>query len=267
MSAGPPDPRALPADGAPLVHVHWTSGWDSTFRVLDLLHGTSAVVQPWYVVDPIRPSAPLEVQTMDEIRARLAARRPELTARLRPTVLYERAAIPEMPEVTALWEQIRARARFGAQYDWLSRMARAEGLTCVEMGLHDPTVFFNAVIVRNGEWKDTPYGPTFVLKDQVDDPPIELFRPFAFGMMGMTKIDMGEAATAKGFRDLLELSWFCAEPTRRGSACGLCNPCQQVIAADLSRRMPLFSRIRGHAHARVLRVRRALKQRRKKRAG
>ena len=249
----------------PVVDVHWTSGWDSTYRVLDLVHSTTAIVQPWYVIDPIRPSAPLEMRAMDEIRARLAGRHPELAARIRPTVLYERAAIPDMPEVTAMWRVIRSWGRFGKQYDWLSCMARHEGLTRLEMGLHDQHLFFNVVIVRNSEWKDTPYGPILELKEQVDEPAIELFRPFAWPLMGMTKIYMGEAAKRKGFADLMEMTWFCAEPTRRGRACGMCNPCQQVIGERLSRRMPLFSRIKGQAHRRVLGISRAMKKRRRAR--
>ena len=252
------------ASGAPLVNVHWTSGWDSTYRVLDLVHRTSAVVQPWYVVDPIRPSASLEMRAMDEIRAGLAQRHPEMAARILPTVLYERADIPEMPEITAMWREIRRWGRFGKQYDWLSCMARHEKLTRVEMGLHDPHVFFNAVIVRNSEWKDTPYGPILELKEHVDEPAIELFRPFAWPLMGMRKIDMGAAAERSGFADLLEITWFCAEPTRRGRACGMCNPCQQVIAERLSRRMPLTSRMKGFVHRHVLKVSRGLKKRRRR---
>lgn len=36
-------------------HLLWTGGWDSTFRVLQLLLCSRDAVQPHYIIDPERP--------------------------------------------------------------------------------------------------------------------------------------------------------------------------------------------------------------------
>ena len=259
-------PHAEPAAGAPLVHALWTGGWDSTFRVLEILHGSNAIVQPWYVVDPKRPSRDLEVRTTEEIRAALAARRPDLAARIRPMVLYPRADIPEMPAVSAMWQQIRDRGRIGAQYDWLSRLARHEGLSRLEIGIQGaPDSGWAFDLAASSRESMTPYGTVRELVETPAMPELELFRPFVFNLVSTVKLEMLEVASRLGFADLLELTWFCAEP-HRGQACGLCHPCQQALAQRLGRRMPLTRRIIGRVHARVISARRALKKRRRGRS-
>ena len=72
----------------------WTAGWDSTFRVADLLVNGTAVVQPWYAVDPYRRSTATELATQDVIRAHLAELDPAAARRLLPVTLVEVGAIP-----------------------------------------------------------------------------------------------------------------------------------------------------------------------------
>ena len=57
---------------APSVHLLWTGGWDSTFRLLQLLLQQRVPVVPHYLVDDTRPSAQTELRTMACIRDRLA---------------------------------------------------------------------------------------------------------------------------------------------------------------------------------------------------
>ena len=242
------------------VHLLWTSGWDSTFRLLQLLYESDAVVQPWYVRDPGRHSTAIELRTMQQIRDRLAQVRPELAERLLPLIVRERSEIPEDPAITAMHTTLRTRGRIGGQYDWLSRMARHEGLDRLELGIHDPRSVFGEGLSAQSVWEERAYGRILVLAPDPSRPELELFRPFAFPLMGWRKLDMQRAAEKGGFADLLELTWFCHEP-RWGRACGLCRPCQQALEEDLARRMPLLSRVIGRAHGRILRWRRAVKAR------
>ncbi len=50
------------------VHVLWSGGWESTYRVLDLVFTEQAVVQPHYIVDINRPSSLHELRTMASIK-------------------------------------------------------------------------------------------------------------------------------------------------------------------------------------------------------
>ena len=55
-----------------MVHrVLWTGGWDSTFRVLELVLHWKVSVEPHYVI--FHPSAPQEMAAMDAIRQALGS--------------------------------------------------------------------------------------------------------------------------------------------------------------------------------------------------
>jgi len=54
------------------VDLLWTGGWDSSYRLLSLLLDLRLPVQPIYLYDDKRVSAPVEVQTMQRLRERLA---------------------------------------------------------------------------------------------------------------------------------------------------------------------------------------------------
>src|SRR5699024_9593065 len=49
-------------------NVLWTGGWDSTFRILDLVLSKKESVQPFYILDSDRNSTPLELKIMDKIK-------------------------------------------------------------------------------------------------------------------------------------------------------------------------------------------------------
>jgi hypothetical protein len=73
----------------------------------------------------------------------------------------------------------------------------------------------------------------------------ENFRRFAFPFLGKTKNEMAEIAQLHGFANLMEKTWFCHHPDRKGRPCGLCNPCVYTIQEGLARRVPTTSRLRG----------------------
>ena len=49
------------------VNIFWTGGWDSTFRVLQLLIAKKKTVQPFYINDPNRKSAEKELNAMKTV--------------------------------------------------------------------------------------------------------------------------------------------------------------------------------------------------------
>lgn len=46
----------------------WTGGWDSTFRVLDLVLNKKKNIQPYYILDERRASTEIEIATMEKIK-------------------------------------------------------------------------------------------------------------------------------------------------------------------------------------------------------
>ncbi|HYD83353.1 MAG TPA: hypothetical protein VEA63_04860, partial [Opitutus sp.] len=54
------------------VDLLWTGGWDSTYRLLDLVLRKSRTVAPHYVVDPDRSGTIQELRAMRAIRQEAA---------------------------------------------------------------------------------------------------------------------------------------------------------------------------------------------------
>ena len=217
---------------SPRVKLLWTGGWDSTFRLLDLALVQQREVQPYYVVDTIlRPSYEHEIETMRGLRERLPA------ALVAPTAFRNAANVPEDRKITENWRRLRSRSHLGSQYDWLARLAAAEGLHDLELAIHRDDrahAFLEPHVERRGD--------AFALRPGAD-PDLSIFARFRFPLFEMTKLEMQAVAERDGFAELLERTWFCATPTSRGRPCGVCGPCRYAREEGLARRIPLS----GHA--------------------
>lgn len=226
---------------APPLDVLWTSGWDSTFIVLEAVLLQSRAVRPHYVVDPDRPSTRREIDTMRAIHGALADRDPAAAGRLAPVRLIAKADIPADPRVDAWAARLAARTHVAPQYAWLSRYARtcaaplALGIIRRSGGLRD---------VIGPELEDGPDGGRR-LRPEVSDEAFELFRPFVFPTIELSKVEMHERARATGLLPLLAMSWFCHEPRRNGDPCGFCPPCHDARHQDMGWRLTSGARWRG----------------------
>lgn len=230
-----------------VANVLWTSGWDSTYRVADLVVTHRKTVRPHYVKDWRRASTRLEMLRQQDIREEIARIDPEAARRILPTVVHHYDDIPADPAVREQLEGVRRRGFLGAQYLFLTAMARSSGLTNLEVGAHRDD---NAVLLLDGNvrFQEDDAGGYYELVPEPTDPSLELFRPFRFPMFDLTKVDMGERALAAGFGDVMELTWFCHYPTISGKPCGVCNPCGYTRDEGLGRRVPEATRTRWVAH-------------------
>src|SRR5687768_11723013 len=107
-------PRTAPA--GPCVNLLWTGGWDSTFRLLQLLLLHRVPVIPHYLEDPTRASTQIELQTMRRISDHLHAAYPHTRELLRPMRVSAVADISEDAEITDALREIRKRTYLGSQY-------------------------------------------------------------------------------------------------------------------------------------------------------
>ena len=55
------------ADKTEAANLFWTGGWDSTFRLLQLVVEQGRLVQPYYIIDPNRLSLRHEIKAMSDI--------------------------------------------------------------------------------------------------------------------------------------------------------------------------------------------------------
>jgi hypothetical protein len=220
------------------VRMLWTGGWDSSFRLLQLVLVDRRAVQPIYVIDPDRASTLLEIRSMEAMRTGIAARGGG--ALVAPTEILVRTHFTPSPRLVGLYQSIATRARIGEQYLWLAAVAEARGWSGVEMSLErseggmEP--FERLVFVGDGHLGRSE--------------PAELFRFWSFPVHHLTKKDMAAEAERQGFLDLLNGRWFCFTPVR-GKPCGRCHPCRMAYRADIEFANPALAlAARSARHAR-----------------
>jgi hypothetical protein len=237
------------------ANLFWTGGWDSTFRLLELLLIEGRSVQPYYVIDrpKRRPAVPAERRAMDEIRRLVGERYPDASARLHPTVECAFADIEGSPEIANSFEGSLKFGFIGGQYEWLARFCAGRDVRDMELSIH-----------RDDKARELIAGiidASRVTLDQkfAGDARYELFKYFRFPLFDKTKEQMRTEARTSGFEELMNLTWFCHRPVR-GEACGVCNPCIYTIEEGLGDRVPPA----GHRRYRVRivpRLRQALARR------
>jgi 7-cyano-7-deazaguanine synthase in queuosine biosynthesis len=240
-----------------IVHLLWTGGWDSTFRLLQLLVETEARVQPIYVVDEKRASTPREIDTMRTLRREIVETLPGAEARLLPTRYGGSfGAITIEPHHRRQWRALQEDARVGYQHPNLASYAEQNDIERLEIGVQ---IEARASEVRDQlephfETQETPGGPVTVLAEGVDGP-AALFERFAFPLLSLPKQDMKAEAERWGLRSIMEKTWFCYDPVL-GFPCGACHPCTTVLNEGMGHRVgyvgPVLSTIRqGIIRARV----------------
>jgi len=118
------------------THVLWTGGWDSTFRLLQLLLLHRVPVVPHYLEDPARPSTQIERATMAHIEDCLRATHPHVRELLQPLRVAAVADIARDEEIERALRRIRARSYIGDQYAWLPAFCKQRALDGLELGVH-----------------------------------------------------------------------------------------------------------------------------------
>src|SRR3982750_1912474 len=108
----------MPASPNRSANLLWTGGWDSTFQLLRLLLLHRRRVVPFYLVDPTRPSTPVELATMQRIRDRLAAHDPQAIGLLAPLRCFEVTELAPDAEIEAAFAASVHEAYMGSQYAW-----------------------------------------------------------------------------------------------------------------------------------------------------
>jgi len=235
-----------------VVNLLWTGGWDSTFRVMQLLRMEHRAVQPYYVIDRLkhRPAVPAERNAMRNIRANLQGRDPIEAARLHPTIEIPFSDIPPDAPISDHFEQCLKFGFIGGQYEWLARFCAARDIRDMELSIH-----------RDDKARELIADLIDASRTRLDarfagDRRYQLFKWFRFPLFDKTKQQMRSEARAADFDGLMSLTWFCHRPIR-GEACGVCNPCIYTIAEGLGDRVPAAGRRRYRLRV-VPRLRHAL---------
>ena len=230
------------------IHLFWTGGLDSTFRLLHALWNDDRPIQPIYIAHAARKSKDAEDSVRAEVRAAVLRDRPELAERLLPERLYLREDIEEDPEVEAAFRELTAKRYLGKQFTWLGAFARRYEDGPIELCLagSDPVRLLLESRLE-GKWHECRL---------VGDPPDPVFGAYRFPVIHIPKKRMLEIAKDQGFDEYLSKAWYCYRPTADGQACGLCNPCLVAAEAGVARN----TRPRSKARVLLKRARRGVKR-------
>ena len=227
-----------------LVNLFWTGGWDSTFRLIQLIFLQEKRVQPFYIIDENRLSTGNEIRAMKIIKEKLFEKYPKTKSLLLPTIFKEVFDISPNQELINNYNKILEHNFIGLQYEWLARFCSETGIQGIEICVEKDSRAYKALkafVFQSGAGKDLYY----TLDERYHNTDeYELFRFFIFPVFDLTKLEMQTIARNEGFEDFLELTWFCHTPTDYARPCGVCNPCVAVIEDGLGWRIPLSSRMR-----------------------
>jgi hypothetical protein len=233
------------------VDLLWTGGWDSTFRLLQLLLLHRVPVVPHYLEDPTRASTPVELQTMARIGDRLREAYPHTRELLQPLRIAAVADVEEDAEIAMALREIRKRVFIGSQYAWLPAFCKHNAITDMELGVHvDDKV--QALLRPFAMEYEHPGGLRSVRVDprHHDCAESRLFRYFSFPLFHIDKVGIARQAEAEGWSDIMDMTWFCHTPVR-GRPCGLCAPCVYTIEEGLAHRVPASRRLLSFFYRRL----------------
>jgi hypothetical protein len=230
------------------INLFWTGGWDSTFRLLQLIIVFRKRVQPYYIIDTTRKSVQNEKQAINKIRELLFKKYPFSESLLLPLKISSLTDIKLNEEITKAYKRIFKKDKIGIQYEWLSRFCNEHDLSsleiCYEKSIHpeDNIVFrvFGAIVKIEDEC-----GYHYVIdeKNKKVDAQI-LFGKFKLISSDTTKQEMLEISKKEDFFEILEQTWFCHTPTRNNKPCGKCVPCIRVYREGLGWRLPFMAKLR-----------------------
>lgn len=228
------------------ANVFWTGGWDSTFQLLQLLLIHRRKVTPYYLIDPDRLSTGKEIQTIKNIKAALFNKYPFTKKLLQPTQYYAVTDITLDKGIKKAMESIRREKHIGEQYYWLASFCLEHGMSDIHLGLEYHPSFDNSHINIDPIIKKSfdGYQNVFRIDPTISTPDeYAVFRHFIFPIASITKTEMLEIANEKGWKEIMNMTWFCHSPTCNGKPCGKCNPCRQVIKEKMGWRIPLKNRL------------------------
>jgi len=221
------------------THLLWTGGWDSTFRLLQLLIDYRKPVVPYYIIDTSRASTLTEIDTRHSIIQMVINRYPYTAELILPTQFYSLGDIKKNDDITSKFKMLKDELHIGSQYDWLSRFAGQFGIKNLELSIEksDRNTHFKDVSIFK-KIVDLSAGVVYKVDELLPEShPKSIFKPFLYPLLEYYKTDMKKHSIDKGYDDILNLSWFCFTPIN-GRPCGLCNPCKNVVVEGLGHRLP-----------------------------
>ncbi|WP_018141268.1 hypothetical protein [Thioalkalivibrio sp. ALJ7] len=209
------------------IDIFWTGGWDSTFRVMELLHLTDRPIQPHYVIDPRRRSSGMEILTMKRISRALIEEGFAEAGRIQPLMTHQREAIPHDETIDDAFQEIMRSHRVGNQYRWLAMLVKAEGLDGIEIGIVQGDRI--AAVLEDHLIESNIDGcPTMTVERDAGDVSV-LFAHYSLPLARRGPLELRKQAKELGWKGPLAKTCFCHTPLSGMHPCGTCRPCVLML--------------------------------------
>jgi hypothetical protein len=247
-----PEKFYSPNGHKPMVHLFWTGGWDSTFRLI-MLARKKVIIQPYYLKDN-RRSEWQEINAIEIIRKVLLEMDSTICI-INPLITANTSDVEKDADITGAWQRICKKDHLGTQYDWLARFAKAR--KGIELGIwKDGRI--QGIINRYGALKKISsdiIGSYHILDtSQSEIDLVRVFGNFHFPLLEKTKLDMKWEAEKLGYSDVMHKTWFCHSPVNN-QPCGSCKPCCFAMEEGFGYRLGLTAHLRYN----ILRLKQAVR--------
>lgn len=229
-----------------VTNLLWTSGWESTYRILDLVLMQQREVQPYYIISRSRKSCQVEIQTMEVLKGLIFAKSPAAKQLILPTIFKERSEISPNEHISNQYKRLASIYHLGDQYEYLARFAEEAGIDDLELCVNRETRragCFTTLIYPDLIKEVDGKGFNFKATDKPANPDLMLFKYFRFPIYHLSKLDTRRLSVENGFIDIMKKTWFCHSPINQ-KPCGVCNPCCMTIEEGLGHRIPLSGQLR-----------------------
>ena len=209
------------------IHILWTGGLDSTFRVVELSR-RKCTIQPHYISTRKKKSLSNELEAIKTMTRILKSDR-RTQATLMDPIIVRDEEIPRNTKIFDSW--IRLMKGKSWQYYTLAKYACFLH-TNMEMGLQFSP---NGSVARHVDetllvpHPDTTYDALIIDKSRADEDTINVFGSFCFpkSLYHKNKKEEFDILQKEGYKKVLKHVWFCFHPMW-GYPCGHCLPCKST---------------------------------------
>lgn len=173
-----------------VVNLLWTGGWDSTFRLLQIVLEERKAVQPYYIIFKDRWSSDKEIDTMNDIKITLQQSYPFSKQLIRDTIHINEEDIIVDDKIADLYSSLKNKHDIGSQYKTIVGFAKQYKLIKVDLGLTKG---------RYGKFKKYMKKSDAISINELDDSlcegdTYEFYKYFNFPLIDYYKSDMAAIA-------------------------------------------------------------------------
>lgn len=223
------------------IAILWTSGWDSTYRMIQLSR-MNVAVQPVYITGMGRKSEQNEIDAQTRI-LELLRNRKETVAELRPVRYVDAATIPVDERITWAYDEIKKSIALGIQYETLAQYAALEpGIEIGSEGGEAGNLRMTEAIIHCGGLKEVD-GSYFIDPEHATEVGKLAFGNLSFPIIMIPESQMVRDIKAWGYEDVMEQVWFCHTPIN-GQPCGVCRACEVKMMNQMEWLLPPNARRR-----------------------